>query len=161
MRRFLFRNFWLITLLFVAPGAVLALPKCKGSPASGFYSYSKTKNWNSCVGDYEWKGYYINGKVMSERIVGIYKNGKANGRCYKTHWNYSTDSGWTWEGMCRGNSIVGSRKTYSGKKVTDIKINYSQFSNSTKLTKKITALKSAFILLPPDKRKNIQIILKN
>ncbi len=145
--------------LMLSAGAALALPKCKGSPASGFLSYSKTKNWNACIGDYEWKGFYINGKVMSEQIVGVYKNGKANGPCYITRWNYSIDSGYTERGNCRNNFVGVEKKIYPGKKVTDLKIDYSQFSVPPKPTS--TALKSAFILLSTQHRKDIQKTLKN
>lgn len=146
-------------VLVLSANICVALPKCSGSPTSGTLSYGKIKNWDSCIGDYEWRGFYINGKMMTEQILGVYKNGKANGRCYITRWNHSLDVGHTSSGNCVNNLVVSGKKTYSNRKIADLKIDYNQFSSPVKRT--LTALKSAFITLPSEDRKRVQKVLKS
>ena len=128
----------------------LALPTCKGSPASEWDKVFGGRNfikssWHNCIGDHEEKNKYINGKHHSLRHVGEFRNGIASGYGKRTSWNYSTNAGHTTEAYWNNNSHQKSSAVHhSMKKVTDPEI------------KRKTALSFVFSQLSTKKRKSIQ-----
>ena len=134
--------------------AASALPKCDGSPSSAFYSYAKTAKWNACIGDFEWKGFYINGKVMSERYYGVYENGRRHGYGFQTNWNYSLNSGWTAEGFFKNGALTKKVRNHPNKQIDDLAIDVAVFSKIKENRQNL--MRSGFIKLSADDRKKIQ-----
>jgi len=147
-----------LTVLIANAGAALALPKCKGSPASGVF-LTLMKNWDSCVGYYETLHSPTEGEWIDKESYGVFKNGRLHGYGFESHWTVGTYSGFTLEGIFRKNRLIKQIKHYPNKKIEDIKIDNTLFSNSKK--QNVTALEAVFTLLSLEYRKDIQKTLKN
>ena len=92
-------------------GMASNFPTCEGSPSQvSLFSKHKTKNWDSCIGDSTYKGIFINGKTWHERYIGLFENGGLDGYGYRQFWNYSTDVGYTEEGIFQNGRLIDKKK---------------------------------------------------
>jgi S1-C subfamily serine protease len=143
-----------IAALLGSVGGGSALPKCKGSPTS---NWKMTKTWNDCEGVYN--------RGSQHSYVGEWKNGRLNGRGIQTvktqrrHFRYVGD----WRNNKRHGQgiLIYSDGTIEEGIWKNDKFLYAQKTPYSKKTVKPSVLRTAFIKLSTEKRKQIQSNLKD
>lgn len=149
--------------------ATLAITICPGSPAKETTTNFKRADWHNCIGDFEHTSFYINGKARTSRYVGPFKNGKLTGYGFYTFWNYSLNTGFTWEGDFKGDRNVKIHKNYPQLQLSQIPFSLETLASKNSMggqqkqapkTRKALLLEVEFYSLTKSNRFLVQTILK-